>query len=653
MRRMKIVLTVALLLSLTLSATAFSAPITITASASPKPGGTITPSGRLPIFPGADQTFIIRPTTGYEIKDVVVDRISQGKINEYTFTNVMGNHSIKATFVQRTLTATIAARENVKITPSGTKFFKYGKKQTFTVTPPSIDIIPIVMVDGKEVEPFSETNPNGLKLVGRVYKFILTVTGDHSVVATAPVTPIVPETTQHVDETTIQTISEEGTVTFSQPTTLIPGDIVVGDATASTPNGLLRKVTSVSPDGTSVETTPVSLEEAIEKGQLQVSKVLISSDVGSFTALRRGVSFQKGAVQPQALEGFYFELDNVILHDEDGDPDTTGDQIKANGGISLNPSFNFYVEIGYFQLNNLLFTNTITETIEIEFASEVSLADIKKEVEIARLEFTPITLMVGIVPVVVVPVLTVNVGIEGEVSVGITSSVTQQAQLTGGLFYNGGVWTPISKLSNDFDFVFPSFSATAKAKAYVGPKLDLLIYGLAGPYFEVKGYLDFEVDPLGNPWWELYAGLEADIGVTLEVLGKEMANHEYPGVVGYRKLLADSNTVHHEIDYSGNWSGAWSGWWESGSLDVTITQVVNGSTIIGRVTPTNSGMPPNQSFLGAVNGTVIEWVTANYGRCAMTATGNAVSDTHLDGTYEVVCAGELWDIGTWSLDKQP
>ncbi len=39
---------------------------------------------------------------------------------------------------------------------------------------------------------------------------------------------------------------------------------------------------------------------------------------------------------------------------------------------------------------------------------------------IAHFNFTPITVWVGWVPVVITPVLTVNVGLDGEVSVGIT-----------------------------------------------------------------------------------------------------------------------------------------------------------------------------------------------------------------------------------------
>lgn len=658
MRKTKIILTIAVLLSLALSATAFSASIKITASSTPKVGGTITPSGKLPVFPGADQTFVIRPVTGYEIRDVVVDKVSQGKITTYTFTNVTGNHSIKATFVQKTYAVTIITGENVKIAPSGTKFYKHGKKQKFTVTPPSQDIIPIVMVDGKKVEPFSETNPNGLEKVRGVYKFTLIVTGDHSVVATLPITPVIPETTKPLDEANLVSVSEDS-ITFSQPTTLIPGDVVVGDASKVAPGGLLRKVTEVN--GTLVKTVQASLEDAIERGQIQVSKVLESVDISSVNILKEGVFLRTRPIQPQfELPGeFYFEFEyefyDAVLYDLDGDESTTDDQIRGNGYISFNASFDFYVDFDN-GLNKLIFANTIIEKIEVGIESGISY-ELEKEIPIAETTLAPVTIYlptpIGPLPVVIVPVLTLLFGIEGGVSVGLATSISQEAQLTAGLFYNNGSWTSIGKLENAFDFEFPSFTAEASAKAYLGPRLDLKVYGTSGPYLTVNGYLDFAVDPLSNPWWELYCGLEGDVGVHLEVFGKDLADYELPGVVGWRKLIADSNTVHHQIDYSGNWRGTWSGWEDSGTLDVTISQVELGTTITGYMTPSNSVMPPNQSFLGEVDGETIRWVTANFGHCSMTATGDAVSSTHLSGTYEVVCFGELWDNGTWSLDKQP
>jgi len=69
---------------------------TITASAGPN--GSISPSGSITVNQGADKSFTITPDTGYQINDVLVDESSVGKVSSYTFTNVIQDHNISATF---------------------------------------------------------------------------------------------------------------------------------------------------------------------------------------------------------------------------------------------------------------------------------------------------------------------------------------------------------------------------------------------------------------------------------------------------------------------------------------------------------------------------------------------------------------------------
>ena len=95
--------------------------ITITASASPKAGGTISPSGRVAVDYGEDLQFTIKPNKGYQIKDVIVDGVSQGGVNKYTFTAITKRHSIQAKFTKQTFTVTIAEGGNVSVSPVGTK----------------------------------------------------------------------------------------------------------------------------------------------------------------------------------------------------------------------------------------------------------------------------------------------------------------------------------------------------------------------------------------------------------------------------------------------------------------------------------------------------------------------------------------------------
>jgi beta-glucanase (GH16 family) len=60
--------------------------------------GSISPSGDVAVVSGQNQSFTITPDSGYLVSDVQVDGTSVGAVTSYTFTNVLGNHTIAASF---------------------------------------------------------------------------------------------------------------------------------------------------------------------------------------------------------------------------------------------------------------------------------------------------------------------------------------------------------------------------------------------------------------------------------------------------------------------------------------------------------------------------------------------------------------------------
>ena len=68
--------------------------ITSTAST----GGSINPGGEVVVIEGQDKTFTIIPDEGYQVSDVLVDGISVGVVNSYTFPSVDDFHAIQANF---------------------------------------------------------------------------------------------------------------------------------------------------------------------------------------------------------------------------------------------------------------------------------------------------------------------------------------------------------------------------------------------------------------------------------------------------------------------------------------------------------------------------------------------------------------------------
>jgi formylglycine-generating enzyme required for sulfatase activity len=357
------------------------------------------------------------------------------------------------------------------------------------------------------------------------------------------VDPVIPDSTQVLPESTTRYLSEisaDGTTfTFSQSTpeleVLEPGDIMVGDVATAAPDGFLRRVTAISSSGGQVVvvTEAATLEDAVEAGELYISQVLTPEQV-------RSASYAPGVTRAPSAERFQFYIRDVVLYDADGDPFTTDDQITADGTLGLDLSLDFRLRVQGFQLKELLFTAHADETAELEIKCEVDLLSIEAELEIARQYLSPITVMIGPVPVVIVPVLTVNVGVDGRVSVGVATSVTQEVALTAGARFARGSWSPVSQFSNRFHFSPPHLTAGLDLKGYTGARLSLLIYGVVGPYADVNAYLKLEADLFATPWWTLYGGLEVPVGVRIEVLSRLVADYETVAI-GFRLVLAQAS----------------------------------------------------------------------------------------------------------------
>ena len=61
-------------------------------------GGDINPSGDVSVSQGNSQTFMITPSAGYTLADVIIDGKSVGPVKLFTFSSVSGDHSINAVF---------------------------------------------------------------------------------------------------------------------------------------------------------------------------------------------------------------------------------------------------------------------------------------------------------------------------------------------------------------------------------------------------------------------------------------------------------------------------------------------------------------------------------------------------------------------------
>jgi formylglycine-generating enzyme required for sulfatase activity len=303
--------------------------------------------------------------------------------------------------------------------------------------------------------------------------------------------------------------------------------------------GLLRRIASVRETATEVvvETMPAALTDAIEKCDLQLTRTLTPKDLRQVKQMAPGVRF---GPSPSGRGEFFVELDDVVIYDGDGNPDTQSDQVVLSGELTLQLTLEFHIRIDNFTLKELKIAGSFKDTLKVDMETSVDVLSLDEKKEIASFDLNPIVVWVGPVPVVITPEMAIVVGVSGDVSLGITVGMEQHTCLKAGLQFRDGNWEPIHEVMCDFEWNPPRFLAAAEAKGYAGPQLNFLLYGVAGPYVNTKGYIEFQVDLFDDPWWVIYGGIEASAGAKMEILDHDIADHEIPDVIGYRIMLAQA-----------------------------------------------------------------------------------------------------------------
>lgn len=321
---------------------------------------------------------------------------------------------------------------------------------------------------------------------------------------------------------------------FSNPVNVSPQDILVAGISDITPVGFLREVVNLSSDKKTVNTKQASLEQTIENASFFYQRSLYPSDTSSFVS-KRGVS------ESLTSQGFNFNitLDNVIIYDADGRLNTTADQITINGEFLFNLDFSLDFDISRRKISKVDFRNSIDEKADVTVNIGPFINMIQSEVKIANYIFNPVIAYIppGI-PVVIVPELALYTGVLGSMDpIGVR--VIQEANLTSGLIYENNKWNPLGSFSNNFSFSFLGPQRTNfNYIAYVGPKLNLFLYGVIGPSGGANAYL--EIDASENNW-KLYGGLEALLGVKVRIFSKAIFDYSEK-IIDFKKLLAEGGT---------------------------------------------------------------------------------------------------------------
>lgn len=350
---------------------------------------------------------------------------------------------------------------------------------------------------------------------------------------------VVPPTTKVIGPETLEHLSTVSpgltTLTFSQSTSTLDGiedgDVVVVWPSDLIPFSALRQVVDLEylGDGSVVlTTTQATIEQAFQSASIRFSNTLEREDFELIHMAPLTTGAQERSVSRARLQGleFTFDVDHVVF-DADGDLTTTDDQVQARGALAFDLRIeDFVVDLGFFSVDEVRFLISNSVESEIALSSEIELLGIEEEFELFRLvSRTPLMVQAGPAPVFFWPVLTINLSVDGSITVEVETRATASASFLGGVVYEAGEWDGVSDFNLDFGYEPPAVTAGMNAHAGLGPQLALMVYGVVGPTVSAEGYLELDVEPTRCPhWWKLLGGVQLDVGVVVEAFGRTLAD---------------------------------------------------------------------------------------------------------------------------------
>ncbi len=309
------------------------------------------------------------------------------------------------------------------------------------------------------------------------------------------------------------------------------GDVVAAGSAPVTPYGLLRKIKSITRQGSLLilAVVPATLREALVQGTIEIHGAIGASRVSHVSPHVATRSVTRRSDRYGFTVGRCMDILNVDLL-KAGNDGLNG-RITLNGQVCLSGTFDLNVSVPPCRL---LFSGCNTP-VRASFAfngtqsSHLSLkagatAKISKETTVFDYNLCHhdpsfcFTGLVGGFPVEASPVLRLIVGGDGHASVGLTVGVGQSSSLQAGIYCQdtscSASATAGRNMTLDADY---AVHADADATIYADPHVAVLLYDAAGPDLELHAYVHAQFDAAATPCWTVDAGLQDLIGLRLKV----------------------------------------------------------------------------------------------------------------------------------------
>jgi hypothetical protein len=278
------------------------------------------------------------------------------------------------------------------------------------------------------------------------------------------------------------------------------GSFVAADVGPATPFGLLGRVTAVRQVGgsTLVSITPATLVEAVPAGSLTMTPATAAARRPA-RAFRRRPSAAPASRAP--ARGFRSALSC-----------SSGVAAELDGSLSVRLIPSLELSWSLEGIDRAEAKATIRGDAELTATLTGTGACELPETSVARWDAPPLRFFAGPIPVVVVPRTNLFVAADASASAGVAIGLRGHVAATAGLSYDGDVH-PIGSFSYAFSHTAPAQRVTGRLGAHLIPAITFLLYGQAGPRFDLSTGLELNAEANGDPWWTLTAPVELRAGL--------------------------------------------------------------------------------------------------------------------------------------------
>ncbi|MBI3124943.1 MAG: hypothetical protein HYZ10_11125 [Ignavibacteriales bacterium] len=341
---------------------------------------------------------------------------------------------------------------------------------------------------------------------------------------------VIAEAAKPVDDELRSNLKILDTTSFSMqiPSSLVTSkkikinDVLVDKPSTAARFGFLRKITSIQQNGdqSTITTSQGTLKDVIEKGSISIKKYSLGKhNLASIQLINGAKLANSPALNKANLIGINWDYEKDIYS-------SGSNKVTVKGNAAFNFDLNFDLTINLLNLEYFKTSLEVNQAVSMNFKANFSkdLANVK--IPFAKAFFNPITFSVGIIPVVLVPEITLYLGADGSISANTETWFKESFTGEYGIKYTEGKgWSTINADNFTLEKELPKIAGAGKFSAYVGPQASIKLYGVAGPYLTFDAYTEID-SKLNNTKlvYDYYIGFRCNAGVQVELFGWELLN---------------------------------------------------------------------------------------------------------------------------------